>query len=350
MKRYWVYSLVLTAVAFAATLVLYSRLPEQMPTHWNISGKPDAWGDKSWAAFLAPMIMLGTVILGFVLRWASPRNFEVDRFGPTYAYVLFTIVAFAGYMQAVILWATLGQVQVDRAIVGGVLVLFTLLGNVMGKLKRNFWMGIRTPWTLADEKVWNQTHRFGAKVYVATGISGLLLLVAGVASGFLMVWLLVGAMAPVPYSLWLSKKGSGSGWTGTIALTAGVLALAIFLGGITYYSLPGTVRLTDEMKAVSVGLVENLSEGRYEQAEEHFDSAMRQALPPERLRDVWQGLEAGSGEFKEIIDISAQRQLQYRCVYVTCEFEKARHNFKVVLDGKNQVGGLWVEPVRTAGR
>ena len=238
MKRYWIYSLVLTAVAFAATLARYSRLPEQMPTHWNMSGQADAWGDKSWAAFLAPMIMLGTVILGFVLRWVSPRNFEVDRFGPTYAYVLFTIVVFAGYMQAITLWATLGQVQVDRAIVGGVLVLFTLLGNVMGKLKRNFWMGIRTPWTLADEQVWNQTHRMGAKVYVATGLSGLVLLAAGVSSGFLMVWLLVGAMAPGSLFALAFQKGKRIGLDGTLALTAAVLALAVFLGGITYFSMP----------------------------------------------------------------------------------------------------------------
>ena len=77
---------------------------------------------------------------------------------------------------------------------------------------------------------------------------------------------------------------------------------------------------------------------------------MRNALPLERPRDVWQGLEAGSGEFRRIGGISAQRQLQYRSVYITCEFEKARHNIKVVPDGKNRVSGLWLEPVQTAGK
>jgi uncharacterized membrane protein len=92
-----------------------------------------------------------------------------------------------------------------RAILCGTFLFIILFGNVMGKLRRNFYIGVRTPWTLADERVWNATHRFAARTFVASGLVGLALSILG-----LFLWailaLLVGALAPVVYSLVYYKQ------------------------------------------------------------------------------------------------------------------------------------------------
>jgi uncharacterized membrane protein len=110
------------------------------------------------------------------------------------------------YVYAVLLWADCGRaIDMGRAISFGVCLFFVLIGNVMGKLRRNFYVGVRTPWTLASERVWNATHRFAAKTFVAGGLVGLALSIVG-----LFLWAilapLVGALVPVVYSLVIYKR------------------------------------------------------------------------------------------------------------------------------------------------
>ena len=117
--------------------------------------------------------------------------------------MLVTMVAYF----AVILWAGVGHpLNVGRAIVGGVCLLFALLGNLMGKLRRNFYIGVRTPWALANERVWDATHRFAAKTFVAGGLVGLVLTAAGLNGRPVIVVLLTGGLVPVVYSLVFYKQ------------------------------------------------------------------------------------------------------------------------------------------------
>ena len=119
----------------------------------------------------------------FALPWLSPRNFAVEGFRVTYDYVFFLVTVLFCYIEGVILWSQLrGDGFADRWLLGGFFLFFALIGNVLGQVRSNFWMGIRTPWTLASERVWNQTHRVGAWVFVAVGLVGCAGVVAG-ASG-----------------------------------------------------------------------------------------------------------------------------------------------------------------------
>lgn len=203
--------MLLLLAAFVASVALYGRLPALVPSHWNISGKVDSYSPRAVGAFLMPGTMVFLMILYWLMRLVSPRDYEVERSGETYDYVIFCVIALMGYIHGLILWASLGHVQVDRVLAGGLFVFFALIGNVMSRVKRNFWMGIKTPWTLASESVWDKTHRFGARCYVLTGLVGLILTVAGAPMAVLFVVFLAGAMIPVPYSLYLSKQESGSG-------------------------------------------------------------------------------------------------------------------------------------------
>ena len=110
------------------------------------------------------------------------------------------------YIDAVILWAGVGhRIDEGRAVGGGVCLLIAVMGNVMGKVRRNFFIGIKTPWTLASERVWNATHRFAAKTFMVGGLLGAAFIIIGFHRCSLFA-LLGGVLAPVIYSLFVYKQ------------------------------------------------------------------------------------------------------------------------------------------------
>jgi uncharacterized membrane protein len=147
-----------------------------------------------------------------VLPWLSPRPFSVERFRGTYEYIMFLLVALMGYIQVTILYTTLHhRLDTVRLMVSGIFLFFALLGNVLGKVRRNFWIGIRTPWTLASERVWNQTHRVAAWLYVVLGLVGFVAVLSGVELIAVFVVFMIGVLFPVVYSLVLYKRWQREG-------------------------------------------------------------------------------------------------------------------------------------------
>ncbi len=211
----WLYlSILVTAAALAGSLYVwhfhYDDLPDRVATHWNIHGEPDGWTPKDnvlMVFLLLPLVMTGIVLLAIVLPWVSPKGFDVDRFRDTYGYVMALVVVLMAYLHLVILWGGMHPEQpVDRWIVGGIFLFFALLGNVLGRVRRNFWMGVRTPWTLASETVWNRTHRLSAWLFLAFGLLGLAAVLAGVPMLVCFLGLIGAALIPVIYSLVLYKR------------------------------------------------------------------------------------------------------------------------------------------------
>jgi uncharacterized membrane protein len=204
--KYFLIAALIIVATVIATAAVYSDLPDQIPTHWNIRGEIDGYGGKP-SAFLLPGVMAGIVLLFAALPWLSPRKFEVDTFRPTYLYMMIVIVAFMAYIQALTLWAALSKpVDMNRAIMGALFLLFVLFGRVLGRVQRNFYIGIRTPWTLADERVWRATHHFAAKVFVTAGLLGLLCVALGAGMAIEFGILITAALASVIYSLVYYKR------------------------------------------------------------------------------------------------------------------------------------------------
>jgi uncharacterized membrane protein len=151
--------------------------------------------------------MAAMMLLMYLLPWLSPKHFEVDSFRSTYLQIMLMLVSMFAYFYTVMLWAGLGHpLNVGRAIVGGICLIFTLLGNLMGKVRRNFYVGIRTPWSLANERVWNATHRFAAKAIVVGGLVGLALTATGLVTWPVFAVLLAAWVVPVVYSLVFYKQ------------------------------------------------------------------------------------------------------------------------------------------------
>ena len=176
-RRYFFIAAAVIVAIWVVTLLLYPRLPEQIPLHWNISGQIDRYGSRE-NVFVLPAIMMVVVALYAVIPWLSPKRFEVDSFRSTYLYIMLLILGLFVYLHALTFWAALDKpLDIDRALFGALFIFLILSGNVLGKVRRNFFIGVRTPWTLASDKVWYATHRFTAKLLVISGVIGLISLI-----------------------------------------------------------------------------------------------------------------------------------------------------------------------------
>lgn len=205
-RKVFLFEMLLIAAVFVATVAMYPHLPDRVATHWNINMKPNGYSPK-WALFLfGPGLMAGITLFTYLGPWLSPKHFEVDSFRSTYGQVMLMLFCAIAYISVVILWAGVGhRIDEGRAVLGGICLLFAVMGNVMGKVRRNFFIGIKTPWTLASERVWSATHRFAAKTIVAGGLLGLVFTIIGL-HRWPVFALLAGALAPAIYSLVLYKQ------------------------------------------------------------------------------------------------------------------------------------------------
>ena len=144
--RYFGVCLLLVAAALAATLVAWDHLPARVPLHWNAHGRVDGYGPRWMLLAAGPGAMLAELAIFAALPALSPKRFALESFTRTYLRIMLAAVALAGYITAVLLWAALtGDADVTGALLAGVSVLIVVLGNVMGKVRRNFFIGIRTP-------------------------------------------------------------------------------------------------------------------------------------------------------------------------------------------------------------
>jgi uncharacterized membrane protein len=229
MTRWLAAMLVLTVVTFGVTAWLeYVRpdlLLDPLPTHWNAEGKVDAevpLKDATFYLMLTPSLLVLVMLLTLVLPWLSPKKFDIYRFLPTFHYVMFLVAALFAYLNAAILVNCLKEppfrLDIGTLIMGGMFLFFALMGNVMGKVKPNFFMGVRTPWTIASETVWVRTHRMAAWLWTVGAVVGLVLVVIAavlqtilnIAMPWFFIPLFVGFMLlvlfPVPYSLYIYKR------------------------------------------------------------------------------------------------------------------------------------------------
>ncbi|WP_255484622.1 SdpI family protein [Duganella sp. 1224] len=191
----------------AITAYYYPLLPERMPVHWNFAGQVDGYGPRWHVWVIGPVMMGGFLLLGLVLPWLSPKKFELEASGATYGYMISVPVAVMACVELFALSNALGyKLDMSRAPMLLVFAVLILLGNPMGKVRRNFFMGIRTPWTLASERVWNATHRLAGKLMVASGLLGMLALWLGAPHWALLVLTIAWAPLVAGYSLLLYKR------------------------------------------------------------------------------------------------------------------------------------------------
>ena len=149
--------------AFLVSIYFYPMMPEKVPTHWNFKGEIDGYSGRLSGSLIMPIINLIMYILFIFLPALDPKKENYRLFESTYIYFRYLFHIFFFAMHIMIISASLGYiVNTTRLVTFGISLLFMLMGNVMGRVKHNYFVGIKTPWTLANEEVWRKTHRLAA--------------------------------------------------------------------------------------------------------------------------------------------------------------------------------------------
>jgi uncharacterized membrane protein len=169
-SRNGIVSTVFVLLAVAVGLWLYPQLPPSVPTHWGLQGQVDGWSPRWLAVAIWPLLISLLAILAWLLPVISPRRFEIAPFAGIFNGLMLVLQAFALVVGVCAMLAGAGyRVPIPLVTTLAVGALFMVLGNYMGKLRRNFFIGIRTPWTLASAEVWQRTHRLGGWLFVLAG-------------------------------------------------------------------------------------------------------------------------------------------------------------------------------------
>lgn len=171
MRSRW-FGFVVLVVAAAMSVWAYPRLPDTVATHWNLRGQPDGYSSRLGAVILMPVVILGLTLLFNVLPRLDPRRDNYEKFRDTYRLLTNGVLAFTLVGHGLMLASGMGYaVQVDRLLPLGVGLLLVFLGNYLTRVEPNWFIGIRTPWTLSSDAVWRKTHRTGGWLFVIGGLA-----------------------------------------------------------------------------------------------------------------------------------------------------------------------------------
>ncbi|MFH1226090.1 MAG: SdpI family protein [bacterium] len=200
-------------VILATVLVgfyFFLNLPPIVPTHWGINGQVDAWGSRNITLFLPPALIIGMYLLFLILPYLDPKKENYQKFSGVYHGFKAALMIFFLVIYLITGFSGLGyQLPVDKIITAMMGVLFLLIGNYLPKLKTNWFIGIRTPWTLSSETVWHKTHQVGGKLFILEGILVIisLFLLKGVwLFSFFIISVLLLVIFIFAYSYWLYQK------------------------------------------------------------------------------------------------------------------------------------------------
>ena len=158
----------------AATIVgvaLWNRLPDTMASHWDASDQVNGYMSKFWGVFLMPLVALGVGLLFLAVPNIDPLRANIAQFRAAFNLLGAFVIAFLLYIYLLSLRWNLGDTsfRMSQAILPALGILFFFLGFLMRKTKRNFFIGIRTPWTLSSDHVWEETHRLGSILFMISG-------------------------------------------------------------------------------------------------------------------------------------------------------------------------------------
>ena len=188
-----------------AGVILWDRLPEQIPSHWNAAGEIDGWSSKPFAVFALPAILLAVQWLCTLGTAADPKKDNHPQ--KILHLVLWIIPILSNLLFAITYAVAMGKaVRVEVVLSVFMGLLFAIIGNYMPKCKQNYTIGIKIPWTLNSEENWNKTHRFAGRLWL---VSGLGIMLTGFLGNFLIFLPIVLVMVIVPfiYSYLLHRKG-----------------------------------------------------------------------------------------------------------------------------------------------
>ena len=204
---------ILLLIALIPSFLLYwfwEKIPQTIPTHYNFQGTADAWGDKSMLLWMIPGLSLFLYLLLLVIPLIDPKK-QFETMGNKYFTIRLIVQGLISSLCIIIVLAALNtQLNFTNVMIPVLAFFFILLGYFLPGVKSNYFVGIRTPWTLNDEKNWEQTHRLGGWVFMIGGAVMLLAyLVLSELTFAIVLMVCIGAMVliPIGYSFYLFVVG-----------------------------------------------------------------------------------------------------------------------------------------------
>ncbi len=193
----------LIVLSTLAGLLLWNQLPDQMASHWGMDDQANDTTSKFWGVFLMPLITTALLLLFLAIPLIDPLKANIAQFRETFNLFIVLMTTFMVYIYGLTLVWNMGYTnfRMSSAMLPALGLLFIFLGGLIQKSKRNFFIGIRTPWTLSSDTVWDETHRIGGLLFKISG--GLALIGAffpAYAFWFLFIPLIGTALFSVIYS------------------------------------------------------------------------------------------------------------------------------------------------------
>ncbi len=201
-------SLIILLIPFLFIAVFWDRFPDQIATHFNMEGEADDYSSKAVGLFMIPFVNMGLYFLFKALPFLDPSSKSFALYDDKFRIIQLIVHSFMLFFFFMICFHSLGYSgDLQLPMLYGFLLIFLLLGNYMGNIRKNYFIGIRTPWTLSNDEVWKLTHRFAAKVWVAASLITMAIIpfipMPHIAIG---VYLSVIILIPVVYSFIIFKK------------------------------------------------------------------------------------------------------------------------------------------------
>jgi uncharacterized membrane protein len=199
----------ITLIELGVSLWAAPRLPEMVPSHWNTAGQIDDYSTRTQALFLLPGMTLGISLLLIFLPMIDPLRANVDRFRPVYHWVVAGFAVYLAYLHLLIILAGLGVAyNMTHALIPAIALLFFGLGFMLERTKQNWFIGIRTPWTLSSPLVWEKTHKVGGQLFKIAGLISLagLFFRLEIALAIVLAPVIVAAFGSIVYSYFAYRR------------------------------------------------------------------------------------------------------------------------------------------------
>jgi uncharacterized membrane protein len=208
-KTAFLFISVIIFLSFLTGAMIYPKMPELIASHWNAAGTADGYTGKFWGIFLLPFLMTGMSLLLYFLPKIDPFSKNIEAFRVYYNIFWIYITLFLFYIFFLsILWNLGFRFNFTILIIPAMSVLFYLMGSILGKSRRNWFFGIRTPWTLSSDEVWRKTHLLGGKLFKASAVFSLfgLFFRSEVSLIFVIVPVLTASLTATVYSYFEYRK------------------------------------------------------------------------------------------------------------------------------------------------
>ena len=170
-----------------AGAALWSQLPDPMASHWNENDQVDGYMSKFWGVYMMPLITIGLFLIFLLIPNIDPLKANIAQFRGAFNLFITVIIAFMAYVHVLTLRWNLGYTDlgIGKAMLPAMGLLFIVIGSMLRKAKRNWFIGIRTPWTLSSDSVWEEIHRLGGILFM---LSGVIAIIGGFFGGTVAFW------------------------------------------------------------------------------------------------------------------------------------------------------------------